>query len=321
MISVLIPTYKRLPFLKRAVSSVFSQTYVDWELVISDDEADEGETWQWLKELSAHNSKVRIIKNAGPKHGQVYNVNNGLRECRGDWIKILFDDDGILPDCLSKMMRVVDRTTSAVMIGCRAQQWRNGVYCGDEKNYASSSCDLIRSPDCRLAILKFDRWNGRTPTHMLMRRTVVDRNVLMLDEGGLRLAVDWTWFARILDHGDYAMMGDVLVQQREGEVSSLTGEVRDDAACLDRELSVAYKLILDGMSAHLQRRISYANVKAELNGIRGIYHLRCRRYSLGLKMIMKSLANWKGPLLTLRWLLQETFPGRFSATKRMAIEL
>ena len=45
-VSVAMPTYKRLPQLKRAVDDVLSQTYKDWELVISDDEEGEGEDSQ-----------------------------------------------------------------------------------------------------------------------------------------------------------------------------------------------------------------------------------------------------------------------------------
>lgn len=49
LISVAIPTYRRLPMLRRAIESVFAQTYADWEVVISDDEAPSGETWDFSR--------------------------------------------------------------------------------------------------------------------------------------------------------------------------------------------------------------------------------------------------------------------------------
>ena len=37
LISVAIPTYKRLPFLKKAISDVMAQTYQNLELIVSDE--------------------------------------------------------------------------------------------------------------------------------------------------------------------------------------------------------------------------------------------------------------------------------------------
>lgn len=134
LISVLIPTYRRLALLKRAVEDVFRQTYKNWELIISDDEPTNGETWLWLQDLADRDHRVRIVKNQSGKHGQVFNVNNGLRKCKGEWVKILFDDDRMLPECLAKMANVATRLSNVAMIGCRAQKWRNGCYNGDEKD-------------------------------------------------------------------------------------------------------------------------------------------------------------------------------------------
>ena len=36
-ITIAIPTYRRLPMLRRAIESVLAQTFTDWEMVVSDD--------------------------------------------------------------------------------------------------------------------------------------------------------------------------------------------------------------------------------------------------------------------------------------------
>lgn len=321
MISVLIPTYKRLPFLKRAIEDVFAQTFKDWELIITDDEVGPGESWGWLKSLAKKDARIKIIKNLGPKHGQVFNVNNGLRHCRGEWIKVLFDDDRMLPNCLERMLRVAERVPSAAMIGCRAQKWRNGVYAGDEKNFAKGTADIIASNDCREAILLFDRWNGRTPTHMLINRSSVTEKSLMPEHVSYKIPVDWVWFAAILDSGDYVMMSDTLVCQCEGEVCSITGDARKNECTLDREMFLAYKDIYDGLSDEKKNRLSFEAINSELNGIRGIYHLKCRHVYIGLKKIMKSFKSFRGMMFTLRWVMQELLPSRFSVTKRRTINV
>ena len=316
LVSVLIPTYKRLQFLKRAVEDVFAQTFPDWEIVVSDDEVGEGETWEWLKVMAAKDQRIRIFKNEGPKHGQVFNVNNGLKECRGEWIKVLFDDDRMLPECLEKMVAAARMVPDAAMIGCRAQKWRNGVYVGDEKNFARGDIDVLSKDDCQMAILKFDRWNGRTPTHMLIRNDVIRAGALMPVDGRYKVPVDVVWFSRILVLGAYAMMRDVLVQQREGEVASVTSGARADEQSLDRELFLAYRDIYDELPDEGKKCFPWRVVEGEINGIRGMYHLKCGRIGLGLTMIARMLKSLRASFLTLRWFMQETFPRRFNATQR-----
>lgn len=52
-ITVAIPTYRRLPMLRRAVESVFAQTFTDWEMVGSDDETPQEKRGSFLKRLPA----------------------------------------------------------------------------------------------------------------------------------------------------------------------------------------------------------------------------------------------------------------------------
>src|SRR6478736_4125101 len=67
-ITVAIPTYRRLPMLRRAVESVFAQTFTDWEMVVSDDETPPGETWNFLERLARSDPRVKPVMNSSP-HG------------------------------------------------------------------------------------------------------------------------------------------------------------------------------------------------------------------------------------------------------------
>src|SRR5438309_10694150 len=105
-ITVAIPTYRRLPMLRRAINSVFEQTFSDWEIVVSDDEVPPGDSWAFLQKLASTEPRVRPIMNTGP-HGACPNHNAALRGARGEWIKILHDDDMIKPNCLEVLAKIV----------------------------------------------------------------------------------------------------------------------------------------------------------------------------------------------------------------------
>ena len=49
-VSVILPTYNRLPYLRAAVASVLAQTCCDWELIVADDGSTDA-TLGYLAEL------------------------------------------------------------------------------------------------------------------------------------------------------------------------------------------------------------------------------------------------------------------------------
>src|SRR5262249_23568262 len=124
-ITVAIPTYRRLSMLRRAVESVFAQTFTDWEVVVSDDESPSGETWSFLEALARSDLRVRPIKNRGP-HGACFNHNAALKEARGEWIKMLHDDDILKPNCLEVLAKIVREYRDVVAVSCACENFLDG---------------------------------------------------------------------------------------------------------------------------------------------------------------------------------------------------
>jgi glycosyltransferase involved in cell wall biosynthesis len=124
-ITVAIPTYRRLPMLRRAVESVFAQTFTDWEMVVSDDETPSGNTWNFLEGLAASDRRVRPIMNDGP-HGATFNHSNALKAARGEWIKILHDDDVLKPNCLKVLAHIVREYRNVIAVSCACESFFDG---------------------------------------------------------------------------------------------------------------------------------------------------------------------------------------------------
>src|SRR5262249_12631307 len=124
-ITVAIPTYRRLRMLRRAIESVFSQTFTDWEIVASDDEAPPGETWKFLETLARSDPRVKPVRNGGP-HGPSFNHNTALKVARGEWIKILHDDDVLKPNCLEVLARIVRERQGVIAVSCACEDFLDG---------------------------------------------------------------------------------------------------------------------------------------------------------------------------------------------------
>jgi glycosyltransferase involved in cell wall biosynthesis len=96
-VSVVLPTYNRLRYLRAAIDSVFAQTFTDWELIVADD-GSEGETAAYVAAL-ANQPKVKVLRLAHTGNpGAVRNA--ACRAARGEYIAFLDSDDVWLPEKL-----------------------------------------------------------------------------------------------------------------------------------------------------------------------------------------------------------------------------
>lgn len=111
-VTVILPTFNRLQYLRTAVDSVFAQTYDDWELIVADDGSEE-ETRAYLSSLAAQ-PRVRVLwlaHTANPGAAR----NAALREARGDYIAFLDSDDLWMPQKLELQL--------AALRACPSRQW------------------------------------------------------------------------------------------------------------------------------------------------------------------------------------------------------
>lgn len=106
-ISVVLPTFNRLEYLRSSVDSVFAQTFEAWELIIADDGSDE-ETKTYLQSLERL-PRVKLIWL--PHTGNLSAVRNaGLREARGEYVAFLDSDDLWRPSKLERQIEALRKS-------------------------------------------------------------------------------------------------------------------------------------------------------------------------------------------------------------------
>jgi glycosyltransferase involved in cell wall biosynthesis len=110
VVSVIIPTYKRVEKLKRAIDSVLNQTFRNWEIIVIDNHSNDG-----TKELilSYNNPKIKIllIKNKG---NIAKSRNLGIKKSKGKYLALLDSDDLWTPNKLKACIKTLSKETKIV---------------------------------------------------------------------------------------------------------------------------------------------------------------------------------------------------------------
>lgn len=132
-VSVIIPTFNRLKYLKRAVDSVIRQSYRDWDLWIVDDGSTD-QTLLWvLEELSLKNINYVRTKNLGVSHSR----NLGIQLSQGAWLAFLDSDDEWLEPKLQWQIQLAQESSLKIIHG--EEVWiRRGVRVNPHKKHKKS---------------------------------------------------------------------------------------------------------------------------------------------------------------------------------------
>jgi len=91
-ISVIIPTYNSENFITKTLEKVFSQTYNNYEVIVSDDGSTDstvGAVKSFFKEYPSRNKTLLTNKHEGAGAAR----NKGIENASGDWISFLDSDD------------------------------------------------------------------------------------------------------------------------------------------------------------------------------------------------------------------------------------
>ena len=118
-VTVIIPTFNRRPLLLAALSSVFSQTYQDYEVLVVDDGSTDG-TEAALAPLS---TKTRYCWK--PNDGEASARNRGIREANTPYIAFLDSDDLWEPTFLHTTISTLESDPALAMEG-RASRMTDG---------------------------------------------------------------------------------------------------------------------------------------------------------------------------------------------------
>jgi len=102
LVSVIIPYYKKIKFIKKTIFSIVNQTYKNIEIIIIYDDEDISD-FKFISEIQKKDKRITIIKNLR-NEGAGNSRNKGIEKARGKYIAFIDSDDIWQNDKLEKQM-------------------------------------------------------------------------------------------------------------------------------------------------------------------------------------------------------------------------
>jgi glycosyltransferase involved in cell wall biosynthesis len=224
-VSVVVPIYNQLDFIRETIESALAQDHPNLELVLSDDGSTDGTT-EILREYAEREpERVRLVASA-ENTGIAGAFNRALDAHTGDYIAWLGGDDVMLPGKLSRQIALLESQPDA--IGC----------CTDAEVFDSASGRIYG---------RFTEvYNGRRgvrdggvellldPAYMMLPSTMMIRSsavgALRFDRR-IRVSNDWLFDIELFHDGRVVGLDDVLARYRRHErnYTSQTSDALEDA--------------------------------------------------------------------------------------------
>lgn len=110
LVSVIIPVYNVLPYLREALDSVISQTYKNLEIIVVDDGSTDGSG----EVCDEYLSDPRVIVIHQENKGLSGARNIGLNRMTGEYVAFLDSDDAFMPEMIEKMLDALIRNNANI---------------------------------------------------------------------------------------------------------------------------------------------------------------------------------------------------------------
>ena len=191
-VAIVLRTKNRPLFLRRALGSIFAQTFSDFVVVVVNDAGEQPPVDAVVKEYADRaNGRIRVVHNAHSK-GREAAMNAGVSASESTYLTIHDDDDTWAPTFLDQSVRHLENSADHA-VAVRTEVVYEHVD-GDE--ITVDRREILTSDLSQISLAEMLRHNYAPPISLLYRRDVHDA-VGLYDET-LPVLADWEFNLRLL---------------------------------------------------------------------------------------------------------------------------
>ena len=209
-ISIALPVYNGANYLREALDSIQSQSFADFEVVISDN-ASTDETPEICHEYARRDPRIKI-KRTEQFLLHADNVNRVVQLCSAEWVKLFCHDDCMLPGCMARIWKFVARCPSELGLVGNGEQW---LFANNYRYPKADTTSPTKIWNGRLLVRQLLKGNAPVPLPSLTTATVRKSAWESSSKFDSRFAhFDVFLWMRLLIHWDYAFIPQILTVNR-----------------------------------------------------------------------------------------------------------
>jgi len=250
-ISVIIPTYNRAKKLKKAIDSVFAQSYQGFELIVVDDGSDDN-TADLIKKYTSDIVYLRQ-GNMGPAAAR----NRGIEKASYNFLAFLDSDDWFAENKLETQIKAMEQNPSYLISHTDEIWYRNGRILNQKLKHKKNSGDIFKQSLELCAV-------GMST--VMMRREIIERYGLF-DEG-LPCCEDYDLWLRVSAEQEFLLVEEPLTLKDGGREDQLSTIYRTG---MDKfRIQAIMKILVSGKLSEEQTGIALRELE-----------YKCRIYGTG----------------------------------------
>lgn len=229
-VSVCIPAYKQVDYLRATLRSLKEQDFDDYEVIVSDDSPDD--SVRALLDEFDFGDRLRYVRNT-PALGSPENWNAAVRLARGEYVKIQHHDDHFVrPDALRRFVALLDADPGA-----------DFGFAATRVEHVDSGLERVHRPtEQQLADLRGD------PAALFLGNcigapsaTICRRGIGLEYDGRMKWLVDVDFYYRaLMRNGRFAYTPEVLIGTPTNAGHQVTELCRDDGVVEIGEAMLLY---------------------------------------------------------------------------------
>lgn len=224
LVSIVIPAYKPA-FFEAALASALRQNHDAVEIVVCDDCKDESIKHIVDKLAVGSRWPIRYLRNPQAL-GEALNIARGVREAKGEYIKFLYDDDLIVPDCVRLLFDVLHDSPDLKLVSAARKLVNDeGQWLQDNlaTRYPFSGNVVLNGPEVASFVAQHPINFIGEPTSVMCRRAdLLAFGDEIMSLGGVVICGlgDMAMYLKLLRQGDLAMLARPLSYFRVSDQQS-----------------------------------------------------------------------------------------------------
>jgi glycosyltransferase involved in cell wall biosynthesis len=226
LVSIVTPVYNGEAYLNECIESVLSQTYQNWEYIILNNNSRD-RTFEIAEQYQRRDSRIRVYSNDSllpiiANHNKAF----GLISDESKYCKVVSADDWLFPECLERMVGLVEENPSVGIVGAYQLSGGEGIWYVRNSGLPYSRTVVSGQEVCRAHMLGMLKVLGN-PTSVMYRADLV-RNTDRFFPNPTAEA-DTSACLKHLRFSDFGFVHQVLSHERIHNVRVTTASLETNA--------------------------------------------------------------------------------------------